>query len=282
MLVRILFALAILSGFVAKLLSLNFVRSSELAFVQWQLDAIRSNSDVSPELVESFRTARDSEEYNSVFTESSPLVTVCVATYNRGPLLVERCLASIIRQDYTNLEILVVGDCCTDDTEERVAAIGDDRIRFVNLPERGRYPEEPVLRWMVAGTTPVNHALEMARGSFITHLDDDDEFTPERIRLLVGLIQETRSDLVWHPFMSQNGPWGWTVNNAEEFAFGKVSTSSVLYHKWFRNVPWDINAYKYHEPGDWNRFRKFRYLGARVARHPKYLLRHYRERNQKT
>lgn len=267
---------ATLSGLVGR----DIVRRKELSQLRRELDALRCSLDLDPALIEKFEEDRASEEYNSVFTENSPLVTVCVATYNRGSLLVDRCLRSIIGQDYANLEIIVVGDCCTDDTEERVAAIGDDRIRFVNLAERGRYPEDPTRRWMVAGTKPINYALGMATGSFITHLDDDDEYSSDRIRLLVGFIQETRADLVWHPFESQNTRWGWTVSKANDFVFGHVTTSSIFYHKWFSNIPWDINAYRYHEPGDWNRLRKIQYLGARLARHPDYLLRHYREQNQ--
>lgn len=269
------------NNFVGLLTGWSFVRTQQFAALRRELDAMRSKLDVDTDLIERFENDRVSDEYNKVFAEESPLVTVCVATYNRGSLLVERSLASIVGQDYKNLEIIVVGDCCTDDTEERVAAIGDDRIRFVNLPERGRYPEDPMQRWMVAGTKPVNHALEMATGSFITHLDDDDEYTPDRIRLLVDFIQETRAELVWHPFKSQSGHRGWNVNKAKDFACGQVTTSSIFYHKWFSNIPWDINAYRYHEPGDWNRLRKIQYLGARLARHSGYLLRHYREQNQK-
>src|SRR5690349_20591388 len=42
-----------------------------------------------------------------------PLVTVCVATFNRGRLLTERCIPSILGQTYRNLELIVVGDGCT-------------------------------------------------------------------------------------------------------------------------------------------------------------------------
>jgi len=40
--------------------------------------------------------------------------------------------------------VLIVADHCTDDTAERRGAIGDPRIRFINLPERGVYPTEPI------------------------------------------------------------------------------------------------------------------------------------------
>ena len=257
------------------------VGRNELALLRRELDSLRCSLDVAPSLISEFEEYRTSKEYKAVYTENAPKVSVCVATYNRGQLLADRCLASIVGQDYENLEIIVVGDCCTDDTQDRVSAIGDERMKFVNLPERGRYPEDPTLRWMVAGTTPVNLALEMSCGSFITHLDDDDEFSPDRIRLLVEFIQETRADLVWHPFETQNKNRGWQSIDANDFAYSLVTTSSIFYHKWFSNIPWDINAYRYHEPGDWNRLRKIRYLGARLARNPEFLLRHYRERNQK-
>jgi len=62
----------------------------------------------------------------------------------------------------------------------------------------------------------------------------------------------------------------------------RVTSSSIFYHNWFRHLGWDPLAYRYREPGDWNRLRKFAFLGARSLRHPAVLLSHYRERNQKT
>ena len=206
---------------------------------------------------------------------------MCIATYNRGELLLERSLKSILNQDYSNLQIVVVGDCCTDDTAERMAALADQRVEFINLPERGRYPDEPRLRWMVAGTVAVNHALSLARGEFITHLDDDDEQPRDRIRKLVAFIREKRADIVWHPFKYERIPDEWHINHAPKFAVNQVTTSSAFYHRWFKSIPWDIGAWRYLEPGDWNRFRKFRYLGVHAERHPDVLLSHYRERNQK-
>lgn len=277
---RIRLLLASARATLSNLSGRNFADKRDVLQIRRELDALRCSLDVDPSLIEKFKQDKDSSEYGSVFDEKTPLVTVCVATYNRGPLLVDRCLKSIIAQDYKNLEIIVVGDCCTDQTGERVAVLGDERVRFVNLPKRGCYPEDPVQRWMVAGTAPMNHALDLANGSFVTHLDDDDEFSPDRIGRLVNFIKQNRADLVWHPFHSQNTRWGWNVNKAEDFAYGRVTTSSIFYHKWFRNIPWDINAYRYHEPGDWNRLRKIWYLGAKLERHPGYLLRHYRERNR--
>jgi hypothetical protein len=128
----------------------------------------------------------------------------------------------------------------------------------------------------------MNHALSLATGDFITHLDDDDEHMPDRVEKLVRHIQQTRADIVFHPFWRETAPDTWSVNQAARFEYTRVTTSSIFYHRWFRAVPWDLEAYRYHEPGDWNRLRKFLYLGANAVRYPEPLLRHYRERNQRS
>jgi len=244
------------------------------------IDNLRSRLDISDDLLMQFQQDSNSTAYQSEFDKEEPLVSVCVATYNRSKLLTERCLYSLVHQDYRNIEIIVVGDGCTDDTEQRVSAINDQRIRFINLAQHGDYPVNPNWRWMVAGTVPVNYALDMANGAFITHLDDDDEHSQDRISKLVHFIQDTRADIVWHPFWRETAFDKWRLKTALYFRKNQVTTSSVFYHRWFKRIHWDINAYKYREPGDWNRFRKFVYLGCTSKRFPEPLLKHYKEKGQ--
>lgn len=254
--------------------------SKQVETLERDVDCLRSRLDLDPSLLQRFFLDRSSAAYQDVYSKDNPLVTICIATYNRSELLVDRSVKSALSQSYNNIEVLVVGDCCVDDTESKLNRIIDPRLRFVNLPSRGTYPEDPLLRWMVAGTAPVNYALENAKGDFITHLDDDDEYLPDRIEKLLQVIRETHADIVWHPFWAENQYGKWRVKECSEFKKGQVTTSSVLYHRWFKRIPWDINAYRYREPGDWNRFRKFEYLGAKSAFCPKPLLRHYMERTQ--
>jgi len=252
----------------------------ELARRRRALDNSRSSHDLAPDLVAEFARVRREPEYQRAFDDPKPLVSVCIGTYNRGGLLVSRCLRSLQEQTYDNLEIIVVGDCCTDDTARAIETLDDPRIRFENLPQRGPYPEDPKLRWMVAGTMPVNRALQLARGAFITHLDDDDEHLPRRVELLLDHVRTQRADLVYHPFLWEKQPDRWTLNRATSFRHTQVTTSSVFYHSWLRRIPWDVEAWRYREPGDWNRFRKIQFLGATTVRHPEPLLRHYKERSQ--
>jgi hypothetical protein len=111
----------------------------------------------------------------------------------------------------------------------------------------------------------------------VTHLDDDDEYLPGRIGKLVEHLQATRAEFVFHPFYSQPVRGPWTVNRADSFRHGAVTTGSVLGIAWLKRLQLNALAYLYHEPDDWNRFRRILYLGARIERHPDVLLRHYVE-----
>jgi glycosyltransferase involved in cell wall biosynthesis len=256
--------------------------AKRFAELETELDMLRSQIEVGRDAFSTFQLARRTPEYQAVFDEPEPLVTVCVATYNRPELLTERCIPSILGQTYRNIELIVVGDCSANDTVERIARINDSRLKFINLPERGHYPEDPYRRWMVAGTSPINHALSLAKGSFISHLDDDDAYLPERIERLVRFTQEQRVDMVIHPYFGELEDGRWVLIKARDFQRGEVTTSTMFYHRWFASLGWDPQAHLLLEPGDWNRLRKFKYVGASHAFYPEPLLRHYRERNQRT
>lgn len=238
------------------------------------LDLLKSSLEIPPELRDDFQEWKARNPL-----PARPLVSVCVATYNRAGLLLERCLPSILAQTYDHFELIIVGDGCTDDTQERLAGIRDPRVRFINLPARGHYPEDRWRRWMVAGTAALNRGLDLARGDFVTHLDDDDEYRPDRLEKLAAFARAHGCDVVWHPFWWQ--PHGdWEVNEGREFAYSQVTTSSVFYRAWFTKIKWDLGAHWLAEPGDWNRFRRFKYLGPVMMRYPEPLLKHYRERDQ--
>jgi glycosyltransferase involved in cell wall biosynthesis len=237
-----------------------------------QIDILKSSLEVPVTLFDEWTEWR---ARNPVPKE--PLVSVCIATYNRARLLTERSIPSVLSQTYRNLELIVVGDGCSDETAELVARIQDPRLRFVNLPEHGSYPADPIRAWMVAGTPAMNHALTLAQGDFVTHLDDDDEYLPERLEKLVAFAIEKECDLVWHPFWIEELETGWRLIDAPAFKIRQVTTASVLYRSWFTRMKWDIQSHRFWEPGDWNRYRKIKYLSPVSMRYPEPLLRHYRE-----
>jgi glycosyltransferase involved in cell wall biosynthesis len=252
----------------------------ELDRIRTELELLKSRVDTPAGIFDALERERESIEYETRHSKAKPLVSVCINTYNRADLLCERALKSICQQSYANLEIVVIGDGCTDDTERRVGRIRDSRIRFENRSTRGTYPQDPTRRWCVAGTAAFNHALEVASGDYITHLDDDDEHLPHRVELLLEHMRSKRLEVAFHPFWFESTSHEWNTNAAENFTLGSVTTSSVMYDSFLKCIPADPQAHLLGEPGDWNRLRKFKYLGARIGRHSAALLRHYRERNQ--
>ena len=61
---------------------------------------------------------------------SEELVSVCIPAYNSGRFIV-RTIESILNQTYKNIEIVVVDDCSSDDTVDKVKSIKDDRIKLI-------------------------------------------------------------------------------------------------------------------------------------------------------
>ena len=232
-------------------------------------------------MIDAYHSYRQTSEYYTAFDEANPLVSICVATMDRADVLMERCINSIRAQSYRNLQVVVVGDNCTDDTPRRLAALNDARIQFVNLLERGPYPYPGFDRWCVAGSNAMNHALSLCEGRFVTHLDDDDAMVPHRIETLVAAAMEARADFLWHPiwYERENGTWDRHGNGRLELTH--VTTGSIFYHIYFARFPWDVYSYRLREPGDWNRLRKIKLLRPRLYHVDEPLLYHYREQSQR-
>jgi hypothetical protein len=247
-----------------------------LRFEQYRIEAALFAAEGLAPLRDEFLKARSTAEYQTVFDKQNPLVSVCVTTMNRADLLIERALASLAAQSYRNLQVIVVGDHCTDDTAERIAQLDDNRISFVNLAKRGPYPRPGVDRWRVAGTHPGNRALELVEGDFVTHLDEDDTFEPQRIEILLQKIREVRADLVFHRFYWQQPDGAWVEAGNGYFERAQTGTGMVLYHRYLARVPWDVFAYRFGEPEDWNRFRKFKFMRVRTEFVSVPLSRYYR------
>lgn len=207
---------------------------------------------------------RGSELWRRAYTEPEPLVSVRIATRNRAKLLTERALASVQRQTYERWEAVIVGSACSDDTEERVAALGDSRIRFRNRPVDGLYPEDPVQRWMVAGVPSMNAALRMARGSWIAPLDDDDEWDDDHLEVLLGAARESAAEFAY-------GRVRWCYRGAmqghESGAWpprkGELSLGAALYNAALRDFTHDQTSWRLGEPHDWNLVRRMWEAGVR-------------------
>jgi glycosyltransferase involved in cell wall biosynthesis len=197
--------------------------------------------------------------------DDNPLVTVTIATWNRGRLLVERTLPSILAQTYQNLEVIIVGDHCTDETDQLLRELNDPRVRWENLPERGDYPTNPRARWQVAGVAPNKRAYSLARGRWIAHLDDDDVFTPDHIEVLLRHAQANNLELAYGLAKRERSPGVWEIKGRPLEAGGLTLFSTSLIRSYIRLFEFDINAWRIDWPGDKHRWIRMQRAGVRAG-----------------
>lgn len=113
--------------------------------------------------------------------ENRPLVSIITITYNRSNLI-HRCIESIQKQTYSNYEHIIVDGASSDNTEEVVKSYNDPHIKYIRLDKNG-----PQIQ-MKAGS-------EIASGKYITFLDDDDEYLPEKLSKQVTLFENEPEDV---------------------------------------------------------------------------------------
>lgn len=114
----------------------------------------------------------------------TPLVSVIITTYNRFEFLC-RAIDSVLCQTYENIEIIVVDDCSSDGTEERIKKY----FKYINYV---RNQENHGL------SASRNVGIRIASGDYISFLDDDDELFPEKIEKQISIFLENRElDVVY-------------------------------------------------------------------------------------
>ena len=105
-----------------------------------------------------------------------PRVSVIIPTYNWAPVL-PYAMGSVLDQTLTDFELLVVGDGCTDESEETVKSVRDPRVRWINLPRNTGHQ-----------SGPNNEGQRRARGDIVAYLGHDDLWLPNHLDLLVQKI----------------------------------------------------------------------------------------------
>ena len=104
-----------------------------------------------------------------------PRVTAMVGTLNYAHLL-PRAIGSLLGQTVQDLEVLVVDDGSTDDTEAVVTGLGDPRVRYLKLDHVG-----------IARS--LNRGLEEARADVVVVQDADDVSLPTRIERQLEVLE---------------------------------------------------------------------------------------------
>jgi glycosyltransferase involved in cell wall biosynthesis len=111
------------------------------------------------------------------------LVTIVVPVYNVERYLPE-CISSILRQSYSNLEVIIVDDGSTDDSFLIAHQMSneDSRIRLTKKSNGGL-------------SSARNLGLDMAQGQFIAFIDSDDYIAPCFVEILLSALISQQADI---------------------------------------------------------------------------------------
>jgi glycosyltransferase involved in cell wall biosynthesis len=110
-------------------------------------------------------------------TDRQPLVTVAMPVYNAGKYL-RLAVLSIVRQTFTDWELLIVDDGSTDDALQGIADIDDARIRILR---------DGMNKGLAAR---LNECIDLARGKYFARMDQDDVSYPERFKCQINALKK--------------------------------------------------------------------------------------------
>lgn len=114
----------------------------------------------------------------------SPLVTVVVPTYNRGPLL-KRAVKSVIKQTHPAIELLVVDDCSDNPAADVLSPFSLDSL------DNYSFIRHETNQGVCAAR---NTGIKEATGDFVAFLDDDDVWDPTKLEKQVRTVQNSGRD----------------------------------------------------------------------------------------
>ncbi len=112
----------------------------------------------------------------------NPLISVIIPAYNAEQFL-ERCLDSVLAQDYKEIELVIVNDGSTDGTREILA-------RYAKLPNVTCIEQDN------AGPARAGQVgFQASRGEFISFVGADDYIAPNMLSSLYGRLKEVGADV---------------------------------------------------------------------------------------
>ena len=112
-----------------------------------------------------------------------PCISIIIPAYN-AEKYIEKCLQSIIYQEYKDFEVIIVNDGSTDNTKEicKKYADLDSRIRLISTENKG------------AGSAR-NTGLTEAQGRYISFIDADDFVSENYYSRMYKMIEEGNADI---------------------------------------------------------------------------------------
>lgn len=123
----------------------------------------------------------------NLFLDDS-LISIIMPSYNTGRYIKES-IESVIVQTYSNWELIIVDDCSTDNTDEVIMPLLEDkRVRYLKNEHNS------------GAAISRNRALREARGRWIAFLDSDDVWMPDKLEKQVTFMEENECAFSYHAY----------------------------------------------------------------------------------
>jgi glycosyltransferase involved in cell wall biosynthesis len=134
---------------------------------------------------------------------TSPVFTIVVPTYNRAHLIA-KTMATILAQDFTDFEIIVVDDGSKDDTEAVIKSFSDHRIKYVKKDngERG---------------AARNFGAALGAGAYVNFVDSDDLLYPNHLSEAKKMIELYSQPEFFHLAYDHKLEDGTLLNKVQDF-----------------------------------------------------------------
>jgi len=123
-----------------------------------------------------------------------PQLSVVMSTFNSSRTI-ERAIGSILNQTFSDFELIIMNDGSTDDTESKILAFTDERIKYHSLVHGGL-------------TRALNFGVLQASAKILARHDSDDWSEPDRFGTQLRCFEEDCELSVvasWHNVVESNG-----------------------------------------------------------------------------
>lgn len=159
------------------------------------------------------------------------MVSIIICTYNMVATL-EKCITSCTKQQYKDIEILVIDDGSTDNTKGLVAKLTetDTRIRYVYQEHQGQ-------------SVAMNNGISQSKGEYIFFLDADDYIYDYCIATLMDNLETAKADISIGTALWGNKESNHCENTVKAYTSSEALKSLVSSHwtfiKWAFETSWN-------------------------------------------
>ncbi len=151
------------------------------------------------------------------------LISVIVPIYNVENYL-QKCIDSILKQTYTNIEVLLIDDGSTDNSGKICDEYKDKRIQIFHTSNSG-----------VAKAR--NYGIERAKGKYINFVDPDDYLPADALKILLEYSEINKTDITIGGYLLEKGNTQKQYYPENEFYNKDVYIRKLLTYK-IQGSPW--------------------------------------------